>query len=248
MPEGAILKVERCHGITKRRGANIRCKHTTRASLWCWQHMKKLKKLRVTKSKIAGLGLWTTRLIKKGRKIADYTGELIVSNDKDYDNPYALQVRKHPPTFIDASRTNEPGLARYVNDCLNNCINNAEFVVKNRNNTAYLRALRDIQPNEEITVDYGPEYWKGKKVFNNPDIAQLRSTIPKKTRKRTRIADITLLSLRAKSNFLRRAFCHCCAMSSRVLPLVFGSFDSAIRVLFEALALGLENARFRLSA
>lgn len=160
--QGSIKRTNRCIAITRRRGLNTRCKHTTTKSKYCWQHLKALQGLRIMKSKLpgAGQGLYTTKPIKKGADICRYTGDRVVTYDKDYANPYALQIKEHPPTYIDSSRT-DSGPGRYANDCRSQCKNNAELVYHTERKTAALVALRDIKPNEEIRCSYGKKYWEG---------------------------------------------------------------------------------------
>src|SRR5680860_656150 len=108
MSDGSIKRTERCHAITRRRGADTRCKHTTLRGHFCWQHLKANQGLRVMKSELpgAGKGLFTTKPIPRGAVIARYTGDIVVEMDPNYGNPYALQIQDIPPTFLDASRTN----------------------------------------------------------------------------------------------------------------------------------------------
>ncbi len=172
----AIVIHERCHGITKRHGQNTRCKHTTVRSKYCWQHLKTLKNFRITKSKIAGAnnGLFTTKHIDKDSVITNYTGDRVVNKDPNYGNPYGLQIKKDPPTFIIADKTNETGLGRWANDCLGKCSNNSYLLYNKKKKKAYLEAKRDIEAGEEITTSYGKDYWKGIKTYHVPDIKQLR--------------------------------------------------------------------------
>lgn len=178
MPEGSIQRTERCHAITKRRGANTRCKHMTTISQYCWQHEKALRGLRIKTSEIpgAGKGVFTTMPIPKGAIICKYTGDIVQEDDPDYSNPYALQIKERPPTFIDASKTNEPGEGRWVNDGRDVMPNNAELVYVSRDKMGYVKALRDIRPGEEILVDYGEDYpW--------PDESSKRTEVVPKWRK-----------------------------------------------------------------
>jgi hypothetical protein len=151
---------ERCHAITTRRGLNRRCKHTTLRGIYCWQHLKAIEHLRIKKSTLldAGLGLFTTVPIKKDVKITPYTGPKIVSYDPNYGNQYVLQVKKNPPTFIDSIKTNEQGLGRWANDAKVKRRNNAKLVGNTRE--AYLKSIKPIASNTEITTDYGDTYWK----------------------------------------------------------------------------------------
>ncbi len=163
MPEDAIIRRERCRAITKRRGLNRRCKHTTLHGIYCHQHQRTERGLRITKSELpgAGDGVFTTKPIPKGAIVCYYTGDEVVEKDPEYSNLYALQIKKRPPTFIVADETNEPGEGRWVNDGRDIVPNNSAMIYNKKTDTAYIKAKRDIEPGEEILVDYGEEYpWR----------------------------------------------------------------------------------------
>jgi hypothetical protein len=124
--------------------------------------MKQKEGLRVAQSRIpgAGLGLFTEKPVSRGDDITKYTGTVVVSHDPDYGNAYALQIKKHPPTFIDARRTNEPGLGRWANANRGRGGNNAQLVYNSRARIATVRATKAISPKTEITVPYGADYWR----------------------------------------------------------------------------------------
>lgn len=163
---------QRCTAITKRRGLNRRCLHTTLRGMYCHQHLKQLEHLRIMKSELpeAKLGLFTTQDIPKGAVIAQYTGEEVVEADPDYNNPYSLQIKSRPPTFIDARKTNT-GEARFANDARNSD-NNARLIYDKKKKKAYLKANRDIHAWEEILTSYGDEYWHTPYI---PNIKRLRN-------------------------------------------------------------------------
>jgi len=159
---GTIVRTERCQAITKRRGLNRRCLHTTSKGSLCWQHLKAKKGLRIKESNIpsAGLGLFTTKFIPVGAIICKYTGDTVIEEDPDYGNPYALQVKERPPTYIDASRSNTAE-GRYANDGKSMRKNNSYLLYNRKKKEGYLEAARDINANEEILCSYGDDYWKG---------------------------------------------------------------------------------------
>jgi hypothetical protein len=101
--------------------------------------LKKEKHLRIRVSDIprAGLGLFTTVDRKAGEKLAPYTGDVVQTDDPNWGDNYALQIKKHPPTFISARRTNT-GEGRYANDKRRGQ-NNAKLVY-NRG-SAYLKLM-----------------------------------------------------------------------------------------------------------
>src|SRR3954471_9266459 len=113
------------------------------------------KPYRVARSK-TGLGLFATKPIKKGTKIIRYFGPLLDSKKADDDaieNKYLFELDKR--WTIDGSiREN---VARYIN---HSCKPNAESDVKPRKKKIVIRAIKDIEPGEEINYDYGTDYFK----------------------------------------------------------------------------------------
>ena len=68
----------RCEATAKTTGS--RCKRRTCVyAKYCYQHARSILGLYLSKSAIpnSGLGLYTAKAIKKGAKVADYTGELV---------------------------------------------------------------------------------------------------------------------------------------------------------------------------
>ena len=103
-----------------------------------------------------GLGLFATQPIKKGTKILRYFGPLLDSKKKKDDaieNKYLFELTNR--WTIDGSvREN---VARYINHA---CKPNAESDVKPRKRKVFIRAIKDIEPGEEINYDYGTDYFK----------------------------------------------------------------------------------------
>ena len=108
----------------------------------------------VVKRTGTGLGLFATRPIPKGKRIVEYTGPLISNEIVDRSNgKYFFNVNKK--WSIDGSvRSN---IARYIN---HSCRPNAEAFVTNRRRV-WIWSRRNIKPGEEITYDYGKEYFEG---------------------------------------------------------------------------------------
>ena len=103
-----------------------------------------------------GLGLFATKPIKKGTRIIRYFGPLL-DCDKDEDdaieNKYLFQLTNR--WTIDGSvREN---IARYINHA---CKPNAESDVRPRKRKVFIRAIKNIEPGEEINYDYGTDYFK----------------------------------------------------------------------------------------
>jgi SET domain-containing protein len=113
------------------------------------------KPYRIGRSR-TGLGLFATKPIKKGTRIVRYFGPLLDSKkkkDDDIENKYLFELNNR--WTIDGSvRAN---VARYINHA---CKPNAESDVKPRKRRVYIRAIKNIEPGEEINYDYGTDYFK----------------------------------------------------------------------------------------
>jgi hypothetical protein len=103
-----------------------------------------------------GLGLFATKPIKKGTKIVRYFGPLLDCKKKKDDaveNKYLFELNNR--WTIDGSvREN---VARYINHA---CKPNAESDVRPRKRKVFIRAIKNIEPGEEISYDYGTDYFK----------------------------------------------------------------------------------------
>jgi SET domain-containing protein len=106
----------------------------------------------VRKSRVHGKGAFATRRIRKGTRIAEYTGPRIsnAEADKKYDNnvdgrTYLFIIDSK--TVIDA--THEGGDARFIN---HSCDPNCETEMDNKR--VYIYATRTIEPGEELAYDY----------------------------------------------------------------------------------------------
>jgi uncharacterized protein len=113
------------------------------------------KPYRVGRSR-TGLGLFATKPIKKGAKIVRYFGPLLDSRkekDDAIENKYLFELNGR--WTIDGSvRKN---VARYINHA---CRPNAESDVMPRKRKVVIRAIKNIEPGEEINYDYGTDYFK----------------------------------------------------------------------------------------
>ena len=113
------------------------------------------KPYRIGRSR-TGLGLFATKPIKKGDKIIRYFGPLLDCRKKEHDaieNKYLFELNNR--WTIDGSiREN---FARYINHA---CKPNAESDVKPRKRKIFIRAIKNIEPGEEINYDYGTDYFK----------------------------------------------------------------------------------------
>src|SRR5579862_5331635 len=117
--------------------------------------ISKKKPYRIGRSP-TGLGLFATQRIKKGSKIIRYFGPLLDSKKKKDDaieNKYLFELTNR--WTIDGSvREN---IARYINHA---CKPNAESDVRPRKRKVFIRAIKNIEPGDEINYDYGTDYFK----------------------------------------------------------------------------------------
>lgn len=109
------------------------------------------KKIKVKKS-YAGLGLYADEDIKKGEKIIEYIGLIFLGKEANEvkTNMYLFEVSKNK-TINGSVRWNK---ARYIN---HSCEGNAESEI--RQGRVYIVATKNIRKGEEITYDYGEEFF-----------------------------------------------------------------------------------------
>jgi len=102
-----------------------------------------------------GLGLFAIGPIKKREKIAEYKGPRVGPTEagrlERRGNRYLYEI--NPRVTIDG--TPRSNLARYANHSCNP--NSETFTYGGR---VFIRAMRNIKPDEEITYDYGNDYLK----------------------------------------------------------------------------------------
>jgi uncharacterized protein len=148
------------------------------------------KPYRVGRSR-TGLGLFATKPIKKGAKIVRYFGPLLDSRKKKDDaveNKYLFELNGR--WTIDGSL--RENTARYINHA---CRPNAESDVKPRKRKVVIRAIKNIEPGEEINYDYGTDYFK---AFLKP-IGCKCDACEKKRKKKRAEARAEKLRLKAKA-------------------------------------------------
>ena len=108
------------------------------------------RRFRVGRSK-TGLGLFATKPIQKGSFIVGYTGRKLKSAIADeLDTKYMFEINNRW-TIDGSSRKN---VARYIN---HSCRPNAETDVKKHK--IIITAMRTIKPGDEITYNYGRNYF-----------------------------------------------------------------------------------------
>ena len=106
----------------------------------------------VVKRTKTGLGLFTTKPIRRGEFVIEYTGALIPNSDTArMKGRYLFQVNSRW-TVDGAGREN---VSRYIN---HSCRPNCEAFIKRRRILIY--AKRNIAAGEELSYDYGREYFE----------------------------------------------------------------------------------------
>jgi uncharacterized protein len=102
-----------------------------------------------------GLGLFASRPIKKREKIAEYKGRRVDAAEagrlERRGNRYLYEINSR----VTIDGTPRRNLARYAN---HSCNPNAESYTYG--GRVFIRALRNIKPDEEITYDDGTDYLK----------------------------------------------------------------------------------------
>jgi uncharacterized protein len=126
---------------------------------------------------VTGLGLFAIRPIRKRSRIAEYKGPLLPNKAAEKleraGNKYLYEIDSR--WTIDGSpRSN---LARYAN---HSCNPNAEaYDVGHR---AFIRAMRNIKPGEEIVYHYGMDYLRNVIGISNCRCSRCRRRKARKAR------------------------------------------------------------------
>ncbi len=104
-----------------------------------------------------GLGLFALKRLRKGDIIGHYTGKRLTeeqANNEPYVNSRYL-VWICTDWYLDA-QGHDGNYTKYIN---HSNTPNAELVTSTRWKSAKIRALKRIEPEEELFFDYGDEYW-----------------------------------------------------------------------------------------
>ncbi len=115
--------------------------------------MKKKLSSVIVKRSSAGLGLFAQQQFKRGECIIEYTGEHISHEEADRRGGKYLFILNDKIVFDGKGREHT---ARYIN---HSCKPNAEGETDDEDVKIRILAKRKILPGEEITYDYGKEYW-----------------------------------------------------------------------------------------
>ncbi len=105
-------------------------------------------KVKVKRSS-AGLGLFAEEDIPKGKRIIEYVG-VVSSTIEGKENKYIFNVSSR----VDIDGSPRWNTARYAN---HSCDPNAESEIKKGH--VYISSIKDIKKGEEITYDYGEDYF-----------------------------------------------------------------------------------------
>jgi SET domain-containing protein len=105
----------------------------------------------IVKRSATGLGLFARRAIAANKRIVEFTGRLITTEERNqFGGRYLFELDEH--RAIDGkSRSN---IARYAN---HSCRPNAIAYISGKR--IWIWSRRAIEAGEEITIDYGKEYF-----------------------------------------------------------------------------------------
>ena len=141
--------------------------------------MGQLKLNYAIKRTTTGLGFFALEPIAKGKRIIEYTGPIVSNKEVDRRGGkyfFGLNTR----WSIDGSpRTN---IARYIN---HSCRPNADALQSGRR--VWIWSRKKIEPGEEITYNYGKEYFEGVIEPMGCKCGKCESK-PKRTRRKKRSA------------------------------------------------------------
>ncbi len=101
----------------------------------------------------AGFGLFAKELLRRGQFVIEYTGKILTKEQVDAESTGRYLFETSPNRFIEGSE--RANLARYLN---HSCRPNCEAI--NERGRIRIYAIRKIKPGEELTYDYGHEYFK----------------------------------------------------------------------------------------
>lgn len=105
----------------------------------------------VVKKSSAGLGLFATRLYKKGERVVEYFGR-VIAPEEEYTSRSKYLFEVNSKKTIDG--TTRENIARYINhSCKPNC---EPEIIRGR---VFIDTIKSIKAGEEFTYDYGEEYF-----------------------------------------------------------------------------------------
>lgn len=167
-PDGTLqylapIKRRRCAAVGN---SGRRCRRITLNGMWCNTHAKSIAGLYVGKSSIegAGKGLFAACKFSKNDLLAYYHGELLSDKElhKRYSNkytaPYTLAASDKGYGVDCATHRSLASMSNHKDKG-----NNADLTADENGNLC-LAARKTIRPGEEITCNYGKDYWKNAKL------------------------------------------------------------------------------------
>ncbi|XP_057662374.1 probable histone-lysine N-methyltransferase set-23 [Diorhabda carinulata] len=148
---------------------NCLCKHTICGNKLVQLGPRQNLEVKLCPNLNKGYGLYTSKLIYTGNFICEYAGEVLT--DTEAKSRYKTYTKNNQPnyifclkerfgdkllkTFIDP--TTYGNIGRYIN---HSCNPNCNLIIIRENSTIPIVAIfaaRNIEPNEEITFNYGEE-------------------------------------------------------------------------------------------
>lgn len=114
------------------------------------------RRIQVRRSGVHGRGVYALRPIARGETIIEYKGQMITWKQAEARHPHDPDDPDHTFFFhIDEEHVIDAAVggnaARWIN---HGCAPNCESEVSD-DGRVYIRALRDLQPGEELFYDYG---------------------------------------------------------------------------------------------
>ena len=120
---------------------------------------------------VKGMGVYTTRFIKKGQWIGDYEGDLI--DEKEYDRRYPKGEGEYVYWIREADLYLDAGPSTHFTRFINHSkrvptletkvefvkVVNKEEVMSDLKPGVGFYALKDIPAGDELTFDYGGDYF-----------------------------------------------------------------------------------------
>jgi len=103
----------------------------------------------------AGLGLFAAKPFKKGAFVVRYTGRRVTDAESEKREARGARYMFEINSYWAIDGSSRRNIARYVN---HSCRPNVETVVRRPHRVVYV-ARRRIKPDDEITVDYGKDYF-----------------------------------------------------------------------------------------
>ena len=134
-----------------------------------------------------GLGLFASRPIAAGRRIIEYSGPIVTSEEVERRRGRYFFTIDEEYAVDGSPRTN---IARYIN---HSCRPNAEALVEGKR--IWIWSRRAIRPGEQITINYGKEYFDdyikpvGCKCEPCSGKSKKKSAKSKKSKKKSRVVN-----------------------------------------------------------